>query len=150
LVLLPDTSESDKTEFYICGPQGMEELVTTTLLNRNVQAIRINVEEFVATTIEPVGELHKIVISLADGQQHVLEVASNQTVLEVAKQKDVKLPNACGNGTCGTCKFKVIAGKNPKIDDAIPGLSAEDKAAGFTLACQCMPFGDLSLSEASP
>jgi ferredoxin-NADP reductase/fatty acid desaturase len=148
--LLPDTSESDKTEFYICGPQGMQELVTTTLLNRNVQAIRINVEEFVAATIEPVGELHKIVISLADGQQHVLEVASNQTVLEVAKQKDVKLPHACGNGTCGTCKFKVIAGKNPKIDDAIPGLSAEDKAAGFTLACQCMPFGDLSLSEASP
>jgi ferredoxin len=79
-----------------------------------------------------------------------LEVASNQTVLEVAKQKGVRLPHACGSGTCGTCKFKVLEGENPIIDDAIPGISAEDKAAGFTLACQCMPFGDLSLSEVSP
>jgi ferredoxin-NADP reductase/fatty acid desaturase len=148
--LLPDTLESNKTEFYICGPQGMKELVTTALLNCNVQAMRINVEAFVAATIEPIGKLHQIVISLADGQQHTLEVASNQTVLEVAKQKGVRLPHACGSGTCGTCKFKVLEGENPTIDDAIPGISAEDKAAGFTLVCQCMPFGDLSLSEVSP
>lgn len=147
VALLPDNQGREKTECYLCGPQGLKEIVTTTLLQNNFTANRIHTEDFVALTNEPVGILHQIDISLTDGSHYKLQVASNQTVLEVAKQKGVALPNACGVGTCGTCKFKVKKGQNPDIDDGIPGLSVDDKASGYTLACQCKPDSDLSLVE---
>ena len=124
-------------------------MVVETLANHGINESRIHVEQFVATVTKPVGERHRVDITLAGGQKHALNVASNQTVLEVANSEGVKLPHACGNGTCGTCKFQVDAGAVDDIPDAIPGITSEERTAGFTLACQCKPLGSLSLSEAA-
>ena len=57
------------------------------------------------------------------------------------------MPHACGNGTCGTCKFKVNIGEVNYIDEAIPGILTEEQKAGFTLACQCKPTTSIQLIE---
>ena len=138
---------SANTEFYVCGPEGLKNMVVETLASKNIHSSRVHVEEFVATVTEPIGELHRVDIKLADGLKHVLDVASNQTVLEVANSKGIKIPHACGNGTCGTCKFKVDEGTVDEISDSIPGITSEERSVGFTLACQCKPLGSIAISE---
>ena len=140
-------SRIKNTEYYICGPEGLKNTVVDSLKSFTVDSDRVHVEAFVSATTKPVGKLHTVDITLADGKQHVLNVASNQNVLEVAKAEGVMLPHACGNGTCGSCKLKVDSGEVADIADSIPGIVANEKAAGYTLACQCMPMSSIKLSE---
>jgi ferredoxin-NADP reductase/fatty acid desaturase len=140
-----DKALSDLSEFYVCGPEGLKNEVLSTLKANSIASERVHVEQFVPTITEPQGALHEINITLVDGQQHLLNVASNQTVLEVAKDQGVMLPHACGSGKCGTCKFKVDRGKVCEIPETIPGITSDEQVAGFTLACQCKPKTDLAL-----
>jgi ring-1,2-phenylacetyl-CoA epoxidase subunit PaaE len=142
-----DKTQSHATEFYVCGPEGLQYEALDALTANSIANERIHIEQFVPTITQPQGALHKIDITLKDGHKHVLNVASNQTVLEVAKANRVMLPHACGSGTCGTCKFKIDSGQTSDISDTIPGITADEQTAGFTLTCQCKPQSDLVLSE---
>jgi len=137
----------DNTEYYICGPEGVKNTVVDTLNSFHVAPERVHVEQFVSTVTKPEGKMHSVDITLACGKQYTLNVASNQSVLEVAKAEGVKLPHACGNGTCGSCKLKVSCGEVVEIPDSVPGILANEKAEGYTLACQCRPLTGISLSE---
>jgi ferredoxin-NADP reductase/fatty acid desaturase len=137
----------EKTDVYICGPAGLKDMVFDAFRTKLLLAERIHVEEFVATATPAKGRLNSVQVSLLNGQKHLLKVASNQTVLEVAKAEGIAIPHACGNGSCGTCKMKVETGNVASIASSIPGLLAEEKKNGFTLACQCRPMTDICLSE---
>jgi ring-1,2-phenylacetyl-CoA epoxidase subunit PaaE len=141
-----DKIPSHATEFYVCGPEGLKSEALNALTANSIANERVHIERNVPAITEAQGALHKIHITLKDGQKHLLNVASNQTVLEVAKAKGVMLPNACGSGTCGTCKFKIDSGQTNHISVTVPGITADEKTAGFTLACQCKPQSDLALS----
>ena len=141
-----DKTQSHATEFYVCGPEGLKNEALNALTANSIANERVHIEQFIPTITHPQGALHKIGITLKDGHKHVLNVASNQTVLEVAKANGVMLPHACGSGTCGTCKFKIDSGQTSDISDTIPGITADEQTAGFTLACQCKPQSDLVLS----
>ena len=136
------------SEFYICGPEGLKSTVIKTLDANNIANEHIYVEQFVAETIKPKGKLFIVKLKLADGKEQELHVAANQSVLAVAKAESVMIPHACESGSCGSCKFKVEQGKVAPIDNCIASLTADEKTAGFTLACQCKPLSDLSLSLA--
>jgi len=137
---------SSGTEFYICGPEGLKNMLVQTLAEQGYDQNAVHVEEFVASTTEPVGEMYPVEITLENGQQHSLKVASNQTVLEVANSQGVKIDHACGRGNCGSCRIKVDAGSVDAIPDSLGGITSEEKASGYTLACQCRPLSSLSLS----
>jgi len=146
-ILMFDTQDWSKTVFYICGPEGLKTAVNETLKAQQISEDAIYIEQFVPAVTEPIGVQHKVEISLTDGQKHTLKVASNQTVLEVAKEEGIEIPHACGVGTCGSCKIKVDSGKVVTIPDSIPGLQRGDQENGYTLACQCHPMSPLKLSE---
>ncbi|MEE4246219.1 MAG: ferredoxin--NADP reductase [Kangiellaceae bacterium] len=135
------------SEFYICGPEGLKNSVVKSLTEYGITEEHIHVEQFVMPMSEPVGEQFQVAIQLANGIRHSLEVAANQSVLEVAKFKGIQLPHACSSGTCGSCKLKVDSGKSVSIPDSIPGLTVDEKQAGITLACQCKPLEAMTLSE---
>jgi ring-1,2-phenylacetyl-CoA epoxidase subunit PaaE len=147
LPMLSSATDSSDTEFYICGPEGLKKVATEVLESKEIELDRRHVEQFVSQVTAPIGITHTVKISLADGQRHILKVASNQTVLEVAKAEGMMIPHACGNGTCGTCKCKVAHGKVNEISDTIPGITEHEKASGYTLACQCKPLESISLLE---
>jgi ferredoxin-NADP reductase len=136
-----------RTEFYVCGPEGLKDLAVEVLVEHDVESKQIHIEQFVASLTEAEGPLHKVEVALADGSKHSLSVASNQTVLEVAKAEGISLPHACSSGTCGSCKLKVEDGEAEPIPNSIPGITSEEKCAGYTLACQCKPLNNLVLSE---
>lgn len=151
--LIPDLATQGETgsgrrcEFYLCGPQGLTQTVLDTLTHHKVDPFRIHHEAFTAGISAPEGQQHQVDVKLADGETHQLQVASNQTVLEVAKANGVPLPHACGNGTCGTCKLKLDKGKVHNIPEEKPGLTSAERSSGYVLACQCRPYDALSLSE---
>ncbi|MBI5570677.1 MAG: DUF4445 domain-containing protein [Desulfomonile tiedjei] len=65
-------------------------------------------------------------------------------LLDVALEAGVFLPASCGGaGSCGRCKVKVTEGSVEAL--ALEKLRAEDRAAGFVLACQSRLTGDVSV-----
>jgi CDP-4-dehydro-6-deoxyglucose reductase len=74
---------------------------------------------------------------------HSFSVNDNETALAAALRQGVALPYSCRNGSCGTCKAKLVAGE---IDYGVyeeKALSASEKAAGHCLLCQAKPKTDL-------
>jgi ferredoxin-NADP reductase/fatty acid desaturase len=137
---------NNKTCFYICGPEGLRTEVIRTLESNSIPSEHIHTEEFSTLCTKALGKLHKIDITLADGQKHRLNVASNQTILEVAKLEGVIIPHACSAGSCGSCKFKVDKGTLDNVLDSVPGITFAECDNGYTLLCQCKPQSDLELS----
>lgn len=70
--------------------------------------------------------------------------ASDQTILQAAKQAGVQMPRSCQNGSCRACRCRMAAGR-VVYRIAWPGLSAEEKAQGEILPCVAYAETDLVL-----
>ena len=140
-------SESEDAQYYICGPDTMKNIVISTLGSLNIKSEQIFIEEFSQSNPKPKGSIHKVSIVLANGSTHNLDVAENQTVLQAATQKGVKIPHACAVGQCGCCMMQVTEGQSELVSNETPGLLPGEQANGLTLACQCRPKSALSLIE---
>lgn len=72
-------------------------------------------------------------------------VAPGQTLLAAALAADLPWPASCRNGTCRTCRCRVMSGQvRHRID--WPGLLAEEKAEGWILPCVAEPLGPVTLA----
>jgi phenol hydroxylase P5 protein len=68
---------------------------------------------------------------------------ADQPVLDAFLRENVWLPHGCAQGTCGSCKLRVIEGE---VDHgAAPEftLTTDERAEGLALACQARPRSDL-------
>ena len=74
---------------------------------------------------------------------HEYTVADQETILEGALRHGYTLPYSCRNGSCGTCKGRLLAGDIDygKYEDK--ALSAQERAAGLALFCQAVPRADV-------
>ena len=71
-------------------------------------------------------------------------VAPGQSLLEAARAAGVRLPSLCRNGSCRECIAQVRVGAvRHRIE--WPGLSADEKAAGWVLPCVAVADGDVTL-----
>jgi CDP-4-dehydro-6-deoxyglucose reductase len=74
---------------------------------------------------------------------HEFAVEDKETVLAAALRQGIPLAYSCRNGSCGTCKGKLISGQ---VDYGVyedKAMSAEEKSAGHALFCQAVPQSDL-------
>jgi CDP-4-dehydro-6-deoxyglucose reductase len=76
-------------------------------------------------------------------------VAPGETLLAAGLRAGLALPHSCRGGRCGSCRARLIAGPvhYPRGDP--DGLTADERASGWTLMCQAHAAGDLVL-EARP
>lgn len=74
---------------------------------------------------------------------HTFDVRPSQTVLEAAIEAGVNLPYGCRNGSCGSCKGKVITGQVAHDDYQSSAMSDADLASGHALFCCARPLEDL-------
>lgn len=74
-----------------------------------------------------------------DGVEH--DIAPHETVLEALERHGRPIPSACRAGTCHSCLLRILDG-DPG-DRAQRGLKDTLRAAGYFLACQCHPAGDI-------
>ncbi len=74
-------------------------------------------------------------------------VPAGQTILDAARAAGVELTAVCGGeGSCYSCLVKLQEGKlSPVTMAEEAGLSAEQLAAGYRLACQAEPLSDVKV-----
>jgi ferredoxin len=79
-------------------------------------------------------------VSLRDGP--AFDAPAGVTVLASAQAGGVQLASSCRNGTCRACIGRLSEGQVAyRIE--WPGLSAQEKAAGYFLPCVAYPLSDL-------
>ena len=70
-------------------------------------------------------------------------------LLVAASLANITLPASCRNGTCRTCMCKLVSGRvTYRIE--WPGLTAEEKKAGFILPCVAYPASDVVIVAPAP
>jgi CDP-4-dehydro-6-deoxyglucose reductase, E3 len=70
---------------------------------------------------------------------HEFTVEGHDTLLQAGLRAGLKLNYGCGNGTCGMCKVRVIAGEVVQTQHYDYPLSQAERQQGYTLACAHTP-----------
>lgn len=129
----------------ICGPQPMMDAMTSMLASVGVPAPQVRFEVFqaavaassragVPAALAPsgtdTGAVRHEVVFARSGQQ--TQIDGEQSLLEAAEACGADIPSLCRAGVCGTCRTRVISGETECRSSM---LDADDKAAGYVLAC---------------
>lgn len=78
---------------------------------------------------------------------HQFTVEEGQTVLDAALAADIILPYSCRNGTCSSCRGKVVSGTYDAGAAPEAILPPEDIQQGYTLFCQAKPSSDMVIES---
>lgn len=136
------TKHNEKTfeKFYLCGPEEMINIVSSTLKEQNIKEGDIKFELF-STSTENDKEISaqgntKITI-LLDDEETSFEMSQKQTLLEAALKQGLDVPYSCQGGICSSCICRITKGEAVLKKNQI--LSDTELAEGLTLACQAHP-----------
>ena len=138
---------------YLCGPAPMMDAVRATLHGLGVPDGQVLTELF-STPVEQL-ELDEAAALTAGACASSVEfrrtgktvpVEHPQTLLDAAEAAGVKLDYSCRNGTCGTCRVKLVSGTVAmgRTDALLKG----DVADHMVLACQARPTSPEVLIDA--
>ena len=72
-------------------------------------------------------------------------VEGNDTLLEAALKAGVSPGYGCGNGNCGLCKARVVAGEVRRVRNSDYMLSESERQQGYTLMCAHTAISDVTL-----
>jgi len=72
-----------------------------------------------------------------------LTTRPGETVLTAALRQGIVLPYSCKNGTCASCKCRLVEGRIDYPFNPPSALTEHDLAEGNMLACQAVAAGDL-------
>lgn len=90
-------------------------------------------------TLQPMKEFQVTVASTGRS----FTVRQGESVLNAALRQGVMLPYSCKNGTCGSCKGRLLDGEVHYPFHPPMALERSELAAGDTLLCQAEPLEDL-------
>ena len=98
------------------------------------------------TSCEPAAGRHypdrTLKVTLKDSTSS-FEVRPGESVLNAALRQGVMLPYSCKNGTCGSCKGRLVSGEVEYPFHPPLALTPEEIDQGHALLCQAVPTGDL-------
>lgn len=72
-----------------------------------------------------------------------IEASPEKTILQAALDEGIPLAHSCRVGSCTTCKCRLLEGKVKELTDSAYVLTMEEIDAGYILACQAKPKGDV-------
>jgi ring-1,2-phenylacetyl-CoA epoxidase subunit PaaE len=130
------------SEYFICGPESMMSLVSTTLEKMGISSAKIFSESFT-----PPIEENKVVLKMKATQSvkvinggitHEIQVPRGKSILEAALDQGVELPHSCKGALCGSCQGTLLSGK-VKLDKNY-SLTDEELATGQVLTCVSKPL----------
>ncbi|MCF6239515.1 MAG: 2Fe-2S iron-sulfur cluster-binding protein, partial [Candidatus Marinimicrobia bacterium] len=78
------------------------------------------------------------------GKQFVVE--NETTVLDAAAQAKITLSHSCRDGSCGTCKSRLLKGQVDHPGD-LDGISEDERAEGYILTCVAKPRSNVELES---
>ena len=149
-LMAPDYLER---EVFCCGPEPFMQAVRDMLGALGYDMARYHQESFqapVATEAEAV-PLNDTVPD-ADTRAEITfglsgvtaACAETDTVLAVARASGLNIPSGCTFGLCGTCKVRKTAGQVHMVHNG--GISEDDIADGWILACCSKPMGKVEVA----
>lgn len=140
-------------EVFCCGPESFMQAVREALQGLGFDMDRYHQESFHAPPVETVEDLPELddVVPDEDTRAEVIfalsevtaKVAETDTILSAAKANGLNIPSGCTFGVCGTCKVKKTAGDVHMVHNG--GISEDDIAEGYILACCSHPIGTVSV-----
>ena len=138
---------------YLCGPAPMMDAVRVTLHELGVPDGQVLTELF-STPVEQLELDEAAALAAGAGASSVefrrtgktVPLEHPQTLLDAAEAAGVKLDYSCRNGTCGTCRVKLLSGTVAmgRTDALLKG----DVADQMVLACQARPTSPEVLVDA--
>ncbi|WP_378948678.1 2Fe-2S iron-sulfur cluster-binding protein [Paracoccus sp. R86501] len=148
-LMAPDYLER---EVFCCGPEPFMQAVRDMLTALGYDMDRYHQESFGAP-IETEAEA-PVIDDVAPDEDARAQVtfassgvtaacAETDTVLAVAKRAGLNIPSGCTFGLCGTCKVRKTAGDVHMVHNG--GISDDDIAEGWILACCSNPMGRVSV-----
>lgn len=142
--LVPDLPSR---RIHVCGPPPMMDAVKAALATLGVPAEAIRTELFLAPerpaapAERPSAPPTATCTFTRSGKKAAL--TPEKTVLEAAEEIGVAIDYSCRQGFCGECRTRLVSGQvTMAVED---GLSAQDKAAGYILACQAKSTSDIAV-----
>ncbi len=115
---------------YVCGPAALIDAVRVAAAAAGIASERVRFERFLADARPRLDKPFSV--SLARSGKHV-EVPQGQTILDAIEAAGVTAASGCRNGSCGTCRVKVLGGEPDHRDMA---LSPDERAlAGLMCIC---------------
>ena len=86
----------------------------------------------------------KVIFQIEGGSPVEIECNAGDNLLELARRGNVAIDAPCsGNGSCGKCRVKLIAGEVESIPSR--HITDEEYEAGWRLSCNCKVIGDCTV-----
>lgn len=142
-VALPDYG---RREVFCCGPAGfMEEARLIHAAEGGMREL-FHVEHF---GVAPVAPPPVPVDAPAEGYAVRLgdkhfTAQPGETLLQAATRQTIVIPCGCASGMCGTCRVSLVEGSVEMRHEG--GISAEEEAQGYILACSSRPRSDVAIA----
>ncbi len=133
-------ADEEGVRYFLCGPEGLMQMVREQLYEANIPPEHITQERFVPSTSPPTEERVKATskITLRQwGEEHTFEMSRDETILDAGIAEGIDIPYACGTGICNTCRARCCSGQ--VVMDEDEGLSKEELAEGYVLTCVARP-----------
>jgi stachydrine N-demethylase, reductase component len=147
-LMAPDYLER---EVFCCGPPAFMQSVREALADLGFDMARYHQESFQAPPQEaedvpedvvPHGENRAEISFITSGV--ATKCAETDTILAAARAAGIVIPSGCGMGICGTCKVLKPEGRVHMVHNG--GITDEDVADGYILACCSNPIGHVKVA----
>jgi ferredoxin-NADP reductase len=112
---------------YCCGPGPLLDAMEAAC--RAAKVVALHVERFAPKLSDEPGSAAEFELRLA-ASGRTIRVPADKSVLEAVREVGIEVLSACGEGTCGTCETRVIAGIVAHRDSI---LSTAERAAHATM-----------------
>ncbi|MEV1289033.1 2Fe-2S iron-sulfur cluster-binding protein [Micromonospora sp. NPDC049679] len=143
-LLAADARNGPVDQWIMCGPAGLMNAITATLLEHGVTEEAILREFFTADATEDVASgsdrplVQSEVTIRIDGEEFSFALSSQgDTILAAALPVRPQIPYSCSDGVCATCRVKVVKGEVEM--DRCSALNKAELEEGYVLACQAHP-----------
>lgn len=137
--------DCQKTDYFLCGPDGLMHEVKSALSVLNVS--KENIFQEVFTSTKSGDEIFADSTTSADvslitviyqGTEYKFNVDPKMSILESALKQDIDLPYSCMSGMCTACMGKCKSGKVEMAEQ--DGLSDTEIKSGYVLTCVGRPM----------
>jgi ferredoxin-NADP reductase len=97
------------TQVYACGPERMLQALEAACSRWPEDALRVEHFQSAPGLLDPSRE-HAFEVELKD-TGIVVQVSADQTLLSALRGANIDVQSDCGEGLCGSCEVRVLAGK---------------------------------------
>lgn len=136
----------DDHVYMICGPFGYMEKIKEILKDSGIGREKIKVEVFKAPEVKVSGkDLLSDVTIKYKGEEHLLKVRGNKSILNQAMSDNIVIPYSCRSGMCASCKAKCVEGDVKMTEGHF--LTDEEVQGGTVLTCITYPLTEKVVIE---